>query len=52
MSLGAGMPDPPPTTPIRLQNAPRYRLADGFHVTTRAILGGLHHEYDLMPNTT
>jgi len=48
MSLGLGVPDPPPATSVRLQSAPNHQVADGFHVTSRAILSGLHHEYSLM----
>ena len=52
VSLGPGVPDPPSATPARLQSAPKHWLADGFHVTSRSILGGLHHEYCATPHPT
>jgi transposase InsO family protein len=52
MSLGPGVPDPPSATLARLQSAPKHWLADGFHVTSHAILGGLHHEYCATPHPT
>ena len=42
MSLGPGIPDPPKGT--LAQHQPRHRLS-AERVRTRAILGGLHHEY-------
>ena len=44
MSLGPGIPQPPPGLPIRLQTH-RHGLPEHRHVVVRPILGGLHHEY-------
>ena len=41
---GCGLPDPPSATPARLQSASKHWLANGFHVISRAILGGLHYK--------
>jgi transposase InsO family protein len=46
MSLGPGMPQPPPSLPVVLQ-AHRYRLPEHLRVVVRLILGGLHHDYRL-----
>ena len=46
MSLGPGIPQPPPTLPVMLQ-APRHRLPAHQRVVARSILHGLHHEYGL-----
>src|SRR5712692_8428737 len=46
MSLGPGMPQPPPALPVAL-HAHRHRLPDHLRVVTRPILGGLHHAYEL-----
>jgi transposase InsO family protein len=43
MSLGPGMPQPPPGLPIRQQTY-RHGLPEHMHVVVRPILGGLHHE--------
>jgi transposase InsO family protein len=51
MSLGPGVPDPPPGIPVKLQR-PRHLLTGGFRVASRPLLGGLHHEYNLMPHTS
>jgi putative transposase len=44
MSLGPGIPQLPPNLPVALQTH-RHRLPAHLRVTTRPILGGLHHEY-------
>jgi transposase InsO family protein len=48
-SLGPGI-----TERLPFENAVadsnRHRLPNGYRVATRAILGGLHHEYRLEPN--
>src|ERR1017187_843489 len=46
MSLGPGIPDPPPGLPI-VHLSHRYNVADGFSIKKKSILGGLHHEYRL-----
>jgi transposase InsO family protein len=46
MSLGPGIPDPPPGLPV-LDLSHRYNVADGFSIKKKSILGGLHHEYRL-----
>ena len=46
MSLGPGIPQPPPGLPLRLQTH-RHCLPEHMHVVVRPILGGLHHEYRL-----
>jgi transposase InsO family protein len=43
MSLGPGIPQPPPHLPVLL-HVHRHRLPDHLGVVTRPILGGLHHE--------
>jgi transposase InsO family protein len=44
MSLGPGIPQPPPSLPVPLQ-VHRHRLPEHLCVMSRPILGGLHHEY-------
>jgi putative transposase len=44
MSLGPGIPQPPPHLPVLLHRH-RHRLPDHLWVVTQPILGGLHHEY-------
>jgi len=46
MSLGPGIPQPPPYLPVPL-HVHRHQLPDPLRVVTRPILGGLHHEYRL-----
>ncbi len=44
-NLGPGIPDPPS---VRITEQPhRHRLPIGHQVSSRSILGGLHHEYQL-----
>jgi len=44
MSLGPGIPQPPPHLPIPFQEH-RHRLPELLQVVARPIMGGLHHEY-------
>lgn len=45
-SLGPGIPDPPPGSPVTAQIR-RHAVSDGFSIKKKPILGGLHHEYRL-----
>jgi len=45
-SLGPGIPDPPPGSPVTAQIR-RHVVSDGFSIKKKPILGGLHHEYRL-----
>ena len=49
MSLGPGVPDPPAGIPVPLQSNLN-SVASGVHVAAHPILGGLHHEYGLVPD--
>jgi putative transposase len=46
MSLGPGIPDPPPVSLV-FEQGHRHAVPDGFLVKKKSILGGLHHEYRL-----
>ena len=46
LSLGPGIPQPPATLPVALQEH-RHRLPEHQSVGARPILGGVHHEYQL-----
>lgn len=47
MSLGPGIPEPPQTLPVPRQ-VHRHRISTGQRVEARPVVGGLHHEYELM----
>ena len=49
MSLGPGVPDPPPRSAARQSKESRHRLREGLVVLAKSVLGGLHHEYSLGP---
>ena len=46
MSLGPGLPQPPPHLPVPL-SVHQHRLPEHLRVVTQPVLGGLHHEYQL-----
>src|SRR5579862_7465786 len=48
MALGPGVPDPPATISRSMPKS-RHRLEDFDSVRSKAVLGGLHHEYSLAP---
>jgi hypothetical protein len=47
MVLGPGVPDPPAV--LRSMPKSRHSLDDFGSVRSKAVLGGLHHEYSLAP---
>ena len=49
-SLGPGVPDPPNGLASVRQSESRHRLREGVAVRSKAVLGGLHHEYSLAPS--
>ena len=49
-SLGPGIPNPPSDLPVALQTH-RHRIPNHLKVMAHPILGGLHHEYGLLPKT-
>ena len=46
-SIGPGIPDPPAGLPVTLQEH-RHRIPDYLKVVGHPVLGGLHHEYELV----
>ena len=52
MALGPGVPDPPARTAVFSAQQSRHRIAEGFLVLAKSVLGGLHHEYSLVPAVT
>jgi len=48
MSLGPGIPDSPAITKVPAPSS-RHRRGESYAVRATSILGGLHHEYSLMP---
>jgi putative transposase len=49
-SLGPGVPDPPDRLVTIRKSVTRHRLGEGVTVLSKAVLGGLHHEYLLAPS--
>ncbi len=47
-SIGPGIPDPPADLPVTLQKH-RHRIPGHLKVVGHPVLGGLHHEYELVP---
>lgn len=49
-SLGPGVPGPPKTEVVLASPSTlRHRLGEGVVVRSKSVLGGLHHEYSLVP---
>jgi transposase InsO family protein len=46
MALGPGLPNPPEGLPVAPRES-RHELPPGASVVSRAVVGGLHHEYEL-----
>jgi putative transposase len=49
MALGPGVPDPPSDLMPSATPLTRHRLGEHLSVRARSVLGGLHHEYSLVP---
>jgi putative transposase len=49
MALGPGVPDPPSDLMPSATLLTRRRLGEHLSVRARSVLGGLHHEYSLVP---
>ena len=49
MALGPGVPDPPPANIDDPHPNSRHRRGESYAVRANPILGGLHHEYSLVP---
>ena len=50
MALGPGVPDPPPACRDYQKAGSRHRHGESYAVRANPILGGLHHEYSLVPS--
>jgi len=48
MALGPNIPDPQSNSPVSLSSE-RHRISEKLRVIANAVLGGLHHEYELAP---
>jgi hypothetical protein len=49
MVLGPGMPDPASQVVPSATSIARHRIGERLAVRGRSVLGGLHHEYLLVP---
>ena len=49
MALGPGVPDPPLVLVRPATQPTRHRIGERLSVRARSVLGGLHHEYVLVP---
>ena len=49
MGLGPGVPDPPAAALPPSTRPSSHRIGEGLAVRAKSILGGLHHEYSLVP---
>jgi transposase InsO family protein len=47
-SIGPGIPDPPSDLPVTPQEH-RHRIQSNLKVVAHPVIGGLHHEYGLLP---
>ena len=50
MALGPGVPDPPAACRDYRRASSRHRHGESYAVRANPILGGLHHEYSLVPS--
>jgi transposase InsO family protein len=51
MALGPGVPDPPSEVVPAATPLTRHRIGERLGVLARPVLGGLHHEYQLVPTS-
>ena len=51
-ALGPGVPGPPLGSVRRSKAEARHRWVPGARVRAKPVLGGLHHEYSVVPTTT
>jgi putative transposase len=49
MALGPGVPDPPSAVAQLATQLSRHRIGEHLVVHAQSVLGGLHHEYSLVP---
>jgi len=49
VALGPGVPDPPPKSVVSQFRQARHRISEGLVVLATSVLGGVHHEYLLVP---
>ena len=47
--LGPGVPDPPKLLVSVRTSESRHRMGEGVAIRSKSVLGGLHHEYSLVP---
>jgi hypothetical protein len=51
MALGPGSPDPPPAAVRPARQLTRQRIGGRLMLRVKSILGRLHHEYSLAPES-
>jgi len=49
MALDPSVPDPPSVVVPSATQPTRHRIDERLGVRARSVLGGLHHEYELVP---